>query len=203
MADNKIRFGLENVAIALRNDADDGYETPVKIPGAVKLSTSPEGDSEVFYADNGPYFTFVADAGYTGELEIALIPDDIKSKILGWQIDKNGAMVEMSGAVAREFALLFQVNGDKRARRNVYYSCTVTRPSEEHNTTEDKISATTETLNITMIPQVIGDNKVTKLSIEPSEANKTVYDNFYKAVLEPDFTNLSTQSANTGKAVKA
>lgn len=202
MAENKVRFGLDNVAIALRNDEDNGYETPVKIPGAVKLSTSPEGDNEVFYADNGPYFTFATNAGYTGEIETALIPDDIKAKILGWEIDKNGALVESSDAVSKSFALLFEVSGDQKKRRNVFYSCTASRPEEEHTTTEDKTTATTETLNITMIPVKIGEKSITKLSIEPTESNKSVYDKFYTQVLVPDFTE--QQSVNTqSKSVKA
>ena len=187
MADNKVRFGLDNVAIALLKDDESGYETPVKIPGAVNLSTSPEGDNEVFYADNGPYYTIATNAGYTGDLEIALIPDDIKAKILGWSIDNNGALVEVADAVAKPFALLFEVNGDQKKRRNVFYSCTASRPEEENATTEDTATPTTETLSITMIPREINDKKVTKLSIELSETNKAVYDAFYTSVLEPSF----------------
>lgn len=187
MASNKVKFGLDNVAIAMLKDDESGYETPVSIPGAVKLTTSPEGDNEVFYADNGPYYTIATNAGYTGDLEMALIPDDIKAKILGWEIDQNGALVEVADAVAQPFALLYEINGDKQKRRNVFYSCTVSRPEEENSTTEDSASPATETLSITMIPREINDKKVTKLSIEPTEKNKEVYNSFYTAVLEPVF----------------
>ncbi len=184
---NKVRFGLDNVAIAMLKSDESGYETPVSIPGAVSLSTSPEGDNEVFYADNGPYYTIATNAGYTGDLEMALIPDDLKAKMLGWTIDQNGALVEVSDAVAQPFALLFEVNGDQRKRRNVFYSCTASRPEEENTTTEDSASPTTETLSITMIPRDIDGKKVTKLSIELSDTNKTAYDGFYTNVLEPVF----------------
>ena len=189
MADNKVRFGLDNVAIALLKDDESGYEAPVKVPGAVSLSTSPEGDNEVFYADNGPYYTIATNAGYTGDLEIALLPDDIKAKILGWEIDNNGALVEVSDAVAKPFALLFEINGDQRKRRNVFYSCTAARPEEENKTTEDSSTPTTETLSVTMIPRTIGEKKVTKLSIELNDKNKEAYDGFYTAVLEPNFAS--------------
>ena len=188
MADNKVRFGLSNVAIAMLKD-DDTYDTPVKIPGAVSLSTSPEGDSDVFYADNGPYYTIATNAGYTGDLEMAIIPDEIKQKILGWKIDNNGALVEIADAVAQPFALLFEVNGDQKKRRNVFYSCTVARPEEENSTTEDSTTVTTEKLSITMVSRNFGDNKVTKLSIEPTEASQSAYDGFYTAVLEPNFAS--------------
>lgn len=200
MADNKVRYGLANVAIALKTDT--GYEKPVKIPGAVNLSTSPEGDSEVFYADNQPYYTINTNAGYTGDIEMALIPDDLKAKILGWEIDSNEAIVEISDGIAQPFALLFEVSGDQKKRRTVFYSCTASRPEEENETTEDKASPTTETLSITMIPATFGDKTCTKLSIEPSDTNKTAYDSFYTEVLEPKFSDAtSLSSKSTTKAV--
>jgi phi13 family phage major tail protein len=187
MADNKVRFGLDNVAIAFLKDDGSTYDTPVKIKGAVNLSTSPEGDSEIFYADNTPYYTCTTNSGYTGDLEIALLPDDIKAKIYGWSIDNNGALVEDADAVAQTFALLFEVSGDQKKRRNVFYSCTASRPEEENKTTEDSTTPTTETLSITMIPREINNKKVTKLSIELTSTNKEVYDSFYTSVLEPSF----------------
>lgn len=189
MADNKVRFGLSNVAIALMKD-DNTYETPVKIPGAVSLSVSPEGDSDVFYADNTAYYTVATNAGYTGDLEGAIFPDDIKAKILGWEIDNNNALVEVTDAVAKPFALLFEVNGDQKKRRSVFYSCTASRPEEENSTTEDSTSVTTETLSLTMVSRDFSDKKVTKLSIEPNDTNKEAYDGFYTKVLEPDFASV-------------
>ena len=187
MADNKVRFGLSNVAIAMLKADESGYDVPEKIPGAVSLSTSPEGDNEVFYADNGPYYTIATNAGYTGDLEMALLPDTIKAKILGWEIDNNGALVEVADAVAQPFALLFETNGDQKKRRSVFYSCTAARPEDENSTTEDSATPATETLSVTMIPRTINEKKVTKLSIELSDKNKEVYDAFYTNVLEPSF----------------
>ncbi|WP_303202473.1 major tail protein [Raoultibacter timonensis] len=189
MADtkNKVRFGLSNVHIALATD--EGYEAPVAIPGAVSLSCDPEGDSEKFYADNGAYYTISTNAGYTGELEMALIPDEVKIAIFGWKADKNGALVEVADAVPKPFALLYQVNGDAKNRHNVFYNVTAERPSDEASTTEDSASPSTEKLSVTMIPAEIGGEKVTKLSIEPSEANASVIASFYDEVYEPDYTS--------------
>ena len=183
---NKVRFGLSNVHIAMITES--GFGTPIPIPGAVSLSCDPEGDSEKFFADNGAYYTIVTNSGYTGELEMALIPDSVKVEIFGWEIDKNGALVEIADAVPNPFALLFKVNGDAKNRDNVFYNCTAERPKTEDKTTEDKASPSTEKLPITMIPKNIGGKNVTKLSIEPSESNATAIADFYKEVLEPDFT---------------
>lgn len=182
---NKVRFGLSNVHIVPIED--DGYGEPIKIPGAVSLTTSPEGESNNFYADNIPFFTAVTNAGYTGELEMALIPDSSKVVMGLGVIDQNGAFVEDADLVAKPFALLYEVNGDARNRRNVFYQVTAARPEEESKTKEDSTEVTTEKLSITMVPKSIGGRNITKLSIEPTEANKTVYESFYTDVLEPDF----------------
>lgn len=182
---NKVRFGLSDVAIA--PITAEGYGAPVPVPGAVSLTTDPDGSSEKFYADNGAYYVVVTNNGYTGELNMALVPDPVKVSIFGWEIDDNGALVEVADAVATPFALLFKVKGDKKDRLNVFYNVTAERPKGEDKTAEDKLSVTTETMPITMIPAEIGGRRVTKLSIEPTEANASVIAGFYNEVYEPVF----------------
>ena len=96
-------------------------------------------------------------------------------------------LVEVADAVATPFALLFKVKGDKKDRLNVFYNVTAERPKGEDKTAEDKLSVTTETMPITMIPAEIGGRRVTKLSIEPTEANASVIAGFYDEVYEPVF----------------
>ena len=69
------------------------YDTPIPVPGAVNLSLSAEGDSTDFYADNVKYFNSTANNGYSGDLEIAMIPDSIRTEILGETVDANGALI--------------------------------------------------------------------------------------------------------------
>lgn len=183
---NKVRFGLSNVHVVPIVNGE--YSTPIKVPGAVNLTTSPEGETTKMYADNIAYFSAVTNAGYTGDLEMALIPDEVKVAIGLGVIDKNGAFVEDADIIAKPFGLLYEVMGDARNRRNVFYNVTAARPEEENKTKEDSTEVTTEKLSITMIPRAIDGRNITKLSIEPTEANKTAYDGFYTNVLEPDFT---------------
>lgn len=49
---------------------------------------------------------------YTGDLEMALVPDTILAEIIGWTVDTNGMLVEDADGIAKEFALLFH-----------YYKC--------------------------------------------------------------------------------
>ena len=77
--ENKVKFGLKNVHVAAVTEGEDGaytFETPERIKGAVSMALSPVGDTTSFYADDEEYFTSIANNGYDGTLEMALIPND-------------------------------------------------------------------------------------------------------------------------------
>ena len=74
---NKIKYNLKNVHAAKLTRGEDGsftYAKPKANPGAVSISLDAEGDSSPFYADGIVYFRSTANNGYSGDLEIALIP---------------------------------------------------------------------------------------------------------------------------------
>lgn len=186
MSQNKVTFGLDNVHIAFLVDGTTPtWETPVKIPGAVRFAPEPQGEESTFYADNGPYFSYTSNNGYTAELEMANLPDDILAEMLGWEIDANGMLVETTDGTPKEFALLGQILGDKKNRRFVYYRCKASRPKAEHNTRGESVEPTTQTLNITILPIEINGKNVVRGVIELNDKNTTVYNNFFKSVTIP------------------
>ena len=136
------------------------FGTPVAIPGAVNLSLDPEGDTEPFYADDMVYYTTVANNGYSGDLEIALIPDSFRKDILKETEDTNGVLVEDSTVEPEHFALLFEFSGDKKKIRHCMYYCTAARPTIEGKTNEDSKEVQTESLEITATPLPSGLVKV-------------------------------------------
>lgn len=189
MANNKVLYGLEKVHIAfMTNEETPTWDTPKSIPGAVSFSTEPQGDENTFYADNGPYFTITANNGYTGDLEMALIPNDILAEMLGWEVDSNGMLVEVADATPKPFALMGQIQGDQKNRRFVFYNCTASRGSEEYATKEGTIDPTTTTLSTTIVPIEINGKKIVKGVIEPNDSNSETYENFFNEVLLPSFT---------------
>lgn len=183
-ASNKVKFGLSNVHIAKITEADGAitYGTPFAMPGAVSLTAEPEGETTPFYADNIQYYVAVANNGYTGDLEIAMTPQEFLTTILGQSVDTNGAIFESSDDINARFALMGEIEGDAKKRRFVYYDCTATRPSAEMNTIEDTKEPQTDTISITMAPR--SSDKVIKAVIEPNETNQDVYDTFFTKVYE-------------------
>ena len=150
---NKVKYNLKNVHAAKLTKTADGeytYETPKAIPGAVSISLDAEGDSSPFYADGIVYFRSTANNGYSGDLEIALIPEWFRTEILKEALDKNGVLVESATVTEMEkFALLFEFDGDVRCIRHVLYNCSASRPSIESETKEDAIEPGTEKLSLT------------------------------------------------------
>lgn len=190
MSKNKVKYNLKNVhAAVLTKTLSDGvysfsYGTPKAIPGAVSLSLEAEGEASPFYADGIVYFRTMANNGYSGDLEIALIPEWFRTEILKEVLDSNGVLVERSDDVEPVyFALLFEFDGDQNAIRHVMYNCTVsTRPTLESSTKEDTIEPGTETLSISADPREDGLVKAKN----GDDVNPTVYANWYKSVYEPD-----------------
>lgn len=187
---NKVKFNLKNVHAAkltesagLEGAVTFSYEKPKAIPGAVSISLDAEGESSPFYADGIVYFRSVTNNGYSGDLEIALIPEWFRTEILQEKLDKNKVLVESSGIGENvKFALLFEFDGDVNAIRHVLYNCTASRPSIESETKEDTIEPGTETLSITADPR--SDGLVKARTGDTTETE--TYNNWYKTVYTPD-----------------
>ena len=153
---NKIKYGIRSVYYAVATEGTGGaltYATPVALPGAVNLTLSQEGETNSFYADDVIYFQSNSNNGYSGTLELALIPDSFKTDVLG-ETTSNGVLVEHANAIPKEFALLFEFQGDEKAKRAALFRCTCSRPDINAATKEASIEPQTETLNIQALPRI-------------------------------------------------
>ena len=183
---NKVQYGLKNVHYATVTVGTNSvtYGTPVPWPGAVNLSLSAEGDTNDFYADNVKYFTAIANNGYNGDFESAMIPDSFRSDIMGETVATTGAKAgiyyEDATVQPKAFALLFQFEGDENATKYVLYNCKMARPDIESATTEDGIEVQTVSGEITASPRAI--DSIVKAQCASTAS--TAYSNWFTSVQE-------------------
>lgn len=182
---NKVKFGLSNVHYALLTTSESGaitFGTPKPIPGAVNLNLTPQGDTHQFYADDVAYYVAVANSGYQGDLEIALIPDSFAQDVLRETLDETDkVLMENSAAETAPFALLFEFKGDQHAVRHVLYNCTAARPNVTGATTTNTKEPQTASLTITAAALADGGVKAKTTTDTPD----TTYNNWYTAVWRP------------------
>lgn len=188
--ENKVRYGLSNVHMALATIGTDGsatFSTPVAVPGAVNVSLDADGSIEKFWADNIAYFSYNSEVGYSGDLEMAYFPKSILKTFFGMLEDANGMLYEDSDAEPPHFALMFQFEGDQKATRHILYNCTAAHLSLESQTTEGSNEPRTVTASINATPIYVPavDKNVTKARIEKGDTN---YNTFFGAVVQPAAT---------------
>ena len=191
---NKIKYGLKNVYYAKATIASDNtatFATPVAIPGAVNLTLDAQGDRNPFHADNIEYYVSVANNGYEGDLEMALVPESFEKDILGMVEDNKDVLLEDANAEPAHFALLFQFEGDQRAKKHVIYNCTATRQSIEGETKGENIDPKTETLSLRAAPiHVAAINKDIVKAKTTDTTDATTYSGWNSTVYVP--TSLSS-----------
>ena len=166
----KVKFNISNVHVALKQEGGT-YDAPIKIPGAVSLSLEQQGELTPFYADGIKYYVASSNGGYEGDLEMAIIPDEFREKILGEKKDTNGVLIENSNVESKEFALGFQIDGDAEPTLFWFFNCTASRPNLEAKTTSDSKEPDTDTITVSCAASDDGTvrAKTTKESYEKAK----------------------------------
>jgi phi13 family phage major tail protein len=189
---NKVRFGLRNTKYALYNSQTGTYGSPKEFKGAVSLSLSREGgDSSDFYADDGVYHTFAGtNGGYSMELNMARIFDEVRADLLGELVDETtGVQYEVTTAEPAQFALITEMQGDQNPMGFVFYNCKASRPEMSANTKNDSPDVDTDTLNVRVAAQeftIDGIKQgVVQGHIEKTADNVALYNAFFSAVTIP------------------
>lgn len=155
MAKNKIKFGIRNCYYAQRTEGENNtytYGTPVALPGAVNFTISPEGESNSFYADDIEYFRTDANNGYSGDLEIAIIPDEFRQYAFGEVLNSDNVLMENADNFGGEFALGFETQGNDHSTMFWFYNCVASRPDVNASTKESSIEPQTDTITIACRP---------------------------------------------------
>lgn len=202
---NKVNYGLKNVhysKITYGLDGKVSYGEVKPIKGAVSLTLDVVGESTPFYADDIVYYNVTSNNGYEGTLEIAKIPQEFATEILGEVLDNDTkVLIESADAKPSEFALMFEFDGDVKATRHVFYRCSASRPSISGATKEDAVEVSTTELTFSAMAREGDLNIKTKTT---TETLAHIYDSWYRKVhdgIKNTFTPTApTYAKGTGQA---
>lgn len=174
----KVQFGISNVHYAIKTST--GYSAPVLMEGADTMTINNDGGgNDTIYKDNVKYYTRSSVNGKTGELQMAMFPESFLTDVLGQTAETGGGISEGPSDVGKEFALMWQIEGDEGGRRVVWFCCTSTVPTRTDTTITDSITEGMESVTITATPTEINGVKKTQYSCVTGDGN---YANFFSAV---------------------
>lgn len=184
MGENKVTFGLKNVhySVITENEGTIVYGTPEPMPGSVEISLDPRGDMSEFYADDILYYSAGNNQGYDGTLSVANIPEKFAEECLGEVKDEEDmVLTEKSNVVGKNFALMFEFDGDVKAIRHVLYNCSANRPTVASSTKTNTKEPNTNELSFVSSPRSTDSAVKTKTT---TSTKAEIYDNWYKKVYE-------------------
>lgn len=192
----KVRYGLRNTKYALwnptLNEGAGGYDGVKDMKWAVSLTLSSEGgDGNDFYADDGICFSFAGtNGGYSGDLELANIPDSVRVDLLGEVVDEGtGVQFETTDAEPKQFALITEMQTDEGPIAYAFYNCVASRPELNANTKNDSPDVDTETLPLRIAAQEFThlgeEKKFVQGHIQKTADNAAKYKAFFDAVVVP------------------
>lgn len=184
MAENKVTFGLKNVHYATFTESGGTitYDAPVRIPGGIELSIEPRGDMTEFYADNMLYYSANNNQGYDGTLSVSNIPETFLIDVLGEEKEATDmVLTEKSTLKGKNFALLFEFDGDVKSIRHVLYNCSANRPTIASATKTNTAEPNANELTFVAAPRST-DYAVKTRTTETTPA--LVYDAWYTAVYQ-------------------
>ena len=184
----KVKFGLKNAYYALATistvDGSATYGTPKRLPGAVSISMDPAGEQTVFRADDVAFYVTGGSMGYTGELELAMIPDSFRVDCLGEDNSVEGIILEMADSSPQPFALLFEFTTDENAIRHAFYNCVASRTNISGKTKGESTEVQTDTINITA-SAIYNSTKSANIVKAKAESAATSYGTWYTHVYQP------------------
>ena len=178
---NKVHYDLVDVHVAplTFTDGVPSFGTPEPLTGSISLDLSAQGSSVALRADGIVYYRSDSNNGYSGALNLAMVPDWFKVKYLGEILTADDKVqVENAEAEHAPFALLFGFKYDKKNRRHVMYNCMASRPNVKGENKDNQKDPDTESMTVSAVPLPNGDVKASTTA----DTTDAVYTGWYKSV---------------------
>lgn len=175
MNDNRVEYGLKNVHFAPMT-SQSTFATPIHMPGAASIKLSPVNETIEEELYHGDISYCILNKGYTGTLNLALIPDEFSLSCLCFK-EENEMIVESTEPHHKAFALLFEFDGDSQKTRHILYNCIASRTDLESETKSSNNTITTNSIPLRVLPYDF--KKIVKAKVK-QESSK--YDTWFNEI---------------------
>lgn len=177
-----VHFGISNCHFAIKKTANY-YTPPVPMPGAIGMSVDPDiniitANVRTAIGTTSEHPTDIIDGGKKITLDIASLPIEFLTGILGYVQDDNGVLVE-GKQVYVPFALLYETQTNSTSTRYSLIECVCKKPKYDCTTMSNSVSVNTRQLEIMSYPCI--DTGYYGKSISKN-INQTVFANWFKNV---------------------
>ena len=173
--EKSVTYGLSRLSYALLTE-DGTYAAPLSLPGAVKITLSPETFAISFTGlDCIPQDDNLIEYGYKGQFTVAGLTTDFKKSVYGYE-GADGDLIEKRTVTSQVCALLFETDGGIPMRQ-CYYVCRFGKPEIVHETKTE-----TTTVSTFSIPVTMRANASASIRRVNFNTNSDTYKNWFKAV---------------------
>ncbi len=151
-------FGVKNSHIAtFKDEGTFMFNKPVHIPGTVEIKMDRSIETATSYADNEVWLESKQDNGGSGTIsfyDTESTPElrELFAELVGFDIDADGHVLETSGKDPKPFAYMAEQPGKVVGKRRCWYKCTLTPPSLDAKTLEEKPDITQLDYGIKWVP---------------------------------------------------
>ncbi len=154
------RINAKNLHYAMNTTTNGAVTrgTPAIMAEIMKITVNPKVATGQLYGDGAQVADAAKLTGATIALDMTKIPTDVVNTILGRSKDTNGIVKDNKADVMKEFSLGWEVELDNGGSEFIWFpKCKAQPIQSEVQQSEDNVTFSTDTLNITAMPDENGD----------------------------------------------
>ena len=160
------------------------YEVPKKVAGAISANVNPNTSSATLFADDGPYDSSVTLGNIELELNLADIPPDAASELLGHTNGANKVLVKKASDQPPYVALGYRsLKSDGTYRYTWLYKGKFTDGEQNNQTKGDSIEYQTPTITGAFVKRDFDD--AWQIEADEGTTAASIISAWFTAVVEP------------------
>lgn len=185
-----VTFSLENLVYAkqLTDTKQGATYGPVKsMAGSIEAKVNPNASTATYYADNKVKGVATSKGAFEIELGIDTLTKEVRTDVLGSEIDSNGVLLESPDDQAPYLAIGFSAESDNGGKDYYwFYKGKFEVPSDNFQTKTDKIEFQTGSIKGTFIPPDFHNKDKAVVNSKDADISAEVIEKWFDAVYMPN-----------------